>query len=194
MPISPPTQFLLATGQVITPDTCTAINHGSQAEATTHPVEDGSSIADHIIKKPNTVSLTTSWTPRPWDETYLPSGPTRGQDAFDILSGVLQRRETLTIDAEGIVYSPVVLLSVSMARQFEDGDGRTIQVEAQEIQIVSGKTVKVKQSKSLRGKGKKKKTQVPLTRAQTAIAVLGATVVGPWATALGIGNTLSYAQ
>ena len=190
MPTSPPTQFLLATGQVITPDTCTAINHGSQAEATTHPVEDGSAIADHIIKKPNTVSFTTNWTPRPWDETYLPSGPTRGQDAFDILSGVLQRRETLTIDAEGIVYSPVVLLSVSMARQFEDGDGRTIQVEAQEIQIVSGKTVKIKQSKSLRGKGKKKKTQAPLTRAEVAIVVAGAVITGQWQRAAGISTLL----
>ena len=190
MPTSPITQFLLATGQIITPDTCTQINHGSQAEATTHPVEDGSSIADHIIKKPNTVSLTTNWTPRPIDETYLPSGINRGQDAFDILSGVLQRRETLTITSDGIVYAPVVLLSVSMARQFEDGDGRTIQVEAQEIQIVSGKTVKIKQSKSLRGKGKKKKTQAPLTRAEVAIVVAGAVITGQWQRAAGISTLL----
>ena len=190
MPTSPPTQFLLATGQVITPDTCVSIGHGSQAEATTHPVEDGSSIADHVIRKPNTLSLTTNWTPRPIDETYLPSGINRGQDAFDILSGVLQRRETLTITSDGIVYAPVVLLSVSMARQFEDGDGRTIQVEAQEIQIVSGKTVKIKQSKSLRGKGKKKKTQAPLTRAEVAIVVAGAVITGQWQRAAGISTLL----
>ena len=92
--------------------------------------------------------------------------------------------------SDGIVYAPVVLLSVSMARQFEDGDGRTIQVEAQEIQIVSGKTVKIKQSKSLRGKGKKKKTQAPLTRAEVAIVVAGAVITGQWQRAAGISTLL----
>ena len=167
--VAPATRFILQGGMVLTPDTCTSISHGSQAEATTHPVEDGSSIADHIIRKPNTLGLTTNWTPRPVDNTYFPSGAERGLEAFQILSNVLQNRKTLTIEADGIIYENMVLQGVSMPRAFEDGDGRTIQVDAIQIQIVSGKIVSVKVSSKLKGKGKKKKTNVTPQQASDAI-------------------------
>lgn len=187
MATSTPIRITLASGQVITPDTCETISHGSQAEATTHPVEDGSAIADHIIRKPNTVSLVTLWTPRPIDDTYLPQGPTRGQDAFDILSGVVQRRETCTIAGDGLVYSPVVLLSVGMQRQFADGDGRTINIEAQEIQIVSGKSVaggsnSARTTKRLKPKVK---TQVTQTRGSLALQAVVGVATGSYFGALG---------
>lgn len=158
MPTSPATQFILASGQIITPDTCTSQQHSGQAEATMHPVDDGSSIADHVIRRPNQLSFTTVWTPRPPDEDYLPAGNHRGQDAFDILIEALQRRQAIRIEADGITYDPMVLTSVQMPRAFEDGDSRTIQIEAVEIQIVSGQTVKVQLAPALKRKGKRKKT------------------------------------
>jgi hypothetical protein len=158
MPTSPATQFILASGQIITPDTCTAMQHSGQAEATMHPVDDGSSIADHVIRRPQQLSLTTVWTPRPPDGDYLPAGVHRGQDAFDILIEALQRRQPIRIEMDGLTYDPMVLTSIQMPRAFDDGDSRTINVEAVQIQIVSGQTVKVAVAPPLKRKGKRKRT------------------------------------
>ena len=184
------TLFVFPSGQAIQPDTCTTVTHGSQAEATTHPVEDGGSIADHVVLKPNTVTLSTLWTPHPADETALPQGFDRPSEAFDLLSDALQQRQMIQIRSgtgDGIIYDNMVLLSVSMQRQFEDGDGRLIQVEAQQIQIVSGKTVKIKIAKSLKPKGQKIKTNVTPTRAQLATRAAIAVVTGSWGAALALG-------
>lgn len=156
MNISLRTNFVLQIA-TITPDTCTAITHGATAETTTHPVEDGSSIADHVIRKPLTVSFTTSWTPRPIDDTYLPQGNDRGLEAFQMLTGELQLRRPIQIVTDGQIYDNMVLQSVTMPRAFEDGDGRTINIECQQIQIVSGQTVKIKVAQAIKSKSKKKK-------------------------------------
>ena len=190
MRVAPQTRFILQGGMVLTPDTCVSIGHGSQAEATTHPVEDGSSIADHVIRKPNTLSLTTNWTPRPIDETYFPTGTERGLEAFQILSNVLQSRKTLTIEADGIIYDNMVLQSVSMPRAFEDGDGRTVQIEAIQIQIVSGKIVSVKVSNKLKGKAKKKKTNVTPEQASAALKTLAQITAGAAVLAVGGAATV----
>lgn len=153
------TKFVLPSGVTLTPDTCTAQAHNYSAETTMHPVEDGSSIADNVIKKPASLSFTTLWTPRPPDDTYEPpAGDDRPSIAFVYLTEALLMRQPIRIVVDNVTYDPVVLTSVQMPRAFEDGDSRTLTVEAQEIQIVSGKTVKVKVSPSLKSKGKKKKT------------------------------------
>jgi hypothetical protein len=185
---SAPTRFVLPSGVTITPDTCTATQQAYTAEATTHPVEDGSSIADHVIRKPAGLSFTTTWTPRPPDDSYQPSpGNDRPMGAFVFLSETLQMRTPIRIVTDGVTYDPVVLTSVTMPRAFEDGDGRTITIEAQEIQIVSGKTVKIRVSKSngFKGKAKKKKTNVTFTRGDAAISAAAAVFTGNYLQAAG---------
>lgn len=181
MSLSGPTQFVLPSGVTITPDTCTATQHSYTAEATTHPVEDGSSIADHVIRKPPALSFTTTWTPRPPEDTYQPPpGDDRPGAAFVFLTETLQMRTPIRIVTDRITYDPVVLTSVSMPRAFEDGDGRTLVIEAQEIQIVSGKTVKIRVSKAngFKGKAKKKKTNVTITRGQAAAEATASLLTG----------------
>lgn len=180
------TRFILAS-LTITPDTCTSIQFGYDAEATTHPVEDGSTIADHVIRKPPKVSFTTTWTPRPIDDTYLPQGNDRGLEAFQILSATLQSRQPIQIITDGQNYENMVLQSVTMPRAFEDGDGRTITIECQQIQIVSGQTVKIRVSKAngFKGKAKKKKTNVTFTRGDAAISAAAAVFTGNYLQAAG---------
>lgn len=180
------TKFVLAQ-MTITPDTCTAIQHGATAEATTHPVEDGSSIADHVIRKPLTVTFTTTWTPRPIDDTYLPQGQDRGLEAFQILTSTLQSRQPIQIVTDGQIYDNMVLQSVTMPRAFEDGDGRTINIDCQQIQIVSGQTVKIKVSKAkgFKGKAKKVKTNVTMTRGAAAASAAASVLTGNFIKAAG---------
>ena len=181
------TKFVLSNGMTIQPDTCTAIGHGATAEATVHPVEDGSSIADHVIKKPLSLSLTTTWTPRPVDESYQPQGADRGLEAFQILVATLQARQPIQIYTDGQVYDNMILQSVSMPRAFEDGDGRVINVDCQQIQIVSGSTVKIKVSRAggFKGKAQKKKTNITLTRGQAAASAAAALFSGNFMKAAG---------
>jgi hypothetical protein len=150
----------LSTGLVIQPDTAEVVVHTREAETTEHPVEDGSAIADHIILKPKTFSVTTNWTPRPWDSSFLPGGTNRPQQAFDILAGVLQSKQPVWIQIDDIDYRPVVITNVTMQRQFDDGDGRTIQLECKEIQIYQGKTVTVQIANALKAKGTTKKKKL----------------------------------
>lgn len=162
-------EIQLSTGLVISPDTAETVTHTREAQATDHPVEDGSAIADHVIVKPKTFTLITIWTPRPWDDSYKPSGINRPQQAFDILALACQDKTSLWIQVDDIDYQPVVLERVTMQRQFADGDSRTIQLECKVITIVSGKTVAVKLKSTLKPKGKPKKKKVSLEVDNTTV-------------------------
>lgn len=148
-------------GYSIQPDTAEALTHKREAETTEHPVEDGSAIADHIIVKPRTFSISTNWTPRPWNDTYSPSAaPDRPERAFDILSGIVQGKKVVTIGLDGVIYKPVVIISLSMTRILADGDSRNIQLECKEIQIAQGQLVTAKVAAALKPKHKPKKKKV----------------------------------
>jgi hypothetical protein len=155
-------EIQLSTGLVISPDTCELVTHTREAEATDHPVEDGSSIADHVIVKPKTFTLTTNWTPRPWDDTFKPGGANRPQQAFDILAMACQDKTSVWIQVDDIDYQPVIIQRVTMQREFADGDSRTIQLDCKQITVVQGKTVEVKLASSLKAKGKPKRKKVNL--------------------------------
>lgn len=152
----------LSTGLVISPDTAEVVTHTREADTTEHPVEDGSTIADHVIVKPRSFSMTTLWTPRPWDAFFLPSGPNRPAQAFDILATACQQKTSLSIQIDDVNYRPVILTSVTMQRQFADGDSRVVQLECKEITIVEGKTVAVRVAPALKPKGKKKNIKANL--------------------------------
>lgn len=152
----------LSTGLTISPDTAETVTHTREADTTEHPVEDGSTIADHVIVKPRSFTITTLWTPRPWDDSYNPSGANRPAQAFDILATACQQKTSLWIQIDDIDYRPVILTSVTMQRQFADGDGRAIQLECKEITIVTGKTVAVRVSNALKPKAKKKNIKANL--------------------------------
>ena len=153
-------EIQLSTGLVISPDTCETVTHTREAEATDHPVEDGSSIADHVIVKPKTFTLTTNWTPRPWDTTFLPTGENRPQQAFDILAMACQDKTSVWIQVDDIDYQPVIIQRVTMQREFADGDSRTIQLDCKVITTVQGRTVQAK----LKAKGKPKPKKVNLEK------------------------------
>lgn len=162
-------EIQLSTGLVISPDTAELVTHTREAEATDHPVEDGSSIADHVIVKPKTFQLTTNWTPRPWDDTFKPTGINRPQQAFDILSMACQDKTSVWVQVDDIDYQPVIIQRVTMQREFADGDSRTIQLDCKVITIVQGKTVAVKLKSTLKPKGKPKKQKVNLEVDNTTV-------------------------
>lgn len=154
-----------ANGGSIQPDTAEIFEHLREAEVTEHPVEDGSAIADHVIVKPLRFTLTTNWTPRPFDSNYLPAGNDRPDRAFDQLTFALQYKQSLSVELDGIIYSPVILTSVTMQRVLADGDGRTIQLEGKQIQIVQGQVVTAKVAAALKSKAKPKKKKTAPTKA-----------------------------
>lgn len=180
-------RFRLVGGLTVSPDT-SDVTHDNTAEVTRHPIEDGSKLSDHIIVNPNSVQIQSFWTPRPEDDTLSPSGANRPQQAYDILSGVLNRKESLIIEIDGITYDPAALTKVGMPRAYDDGDGRMIPIEATVMQIVSGKTVKVKVAQGLKGKGAKKKTVAQLGKASLAAAAALELVAGDFTGAVALGT------
>lgn len=159
----------LSSGLVISPDTAELVTHQREAEVTDHPVEDGSSIADHVIVKPKTFQLTTNWTPRPWDDSFMPPGINRPQQAFDILAAACQDKTLIWVQVDDIDYQPVIIQRVTMQREFADGDGRTIQLDCKVITIVQGKTVAVNLKSMLKPKGAPKKKKISLEVDNTTV-------------------------
>lgn len=145
---------------IVQPDTCTTVTHEFTAEATDHPVEDGSAVTDNVVKKPRTCTATMLFSPVPLAEgNFTPTpGPDRPQKAFDLLADSMQRRERVNACFDGVFYSPAVITSLSIPRVFDDGTSRTINIAVKEILTVYSKTAKIKPNANIaKGTGKKKK-------------------------------------
>jgi len=174
-------------GSIVEPDSAITVNHGNECETTTHPIEDGTSITDHIIRKPNTVSLRLLFSPFPLSgDDLAPRGVDRPVRAFDVLSRAMQRRETVTIATDGQFYGPAVITKLGMDRSFEDGSSRTLTVEATEIVQIVSKTIALQPANAIRHGTGKKKSVVPLTKAQVATAAAIAAATGHWGNAAAI--------
>ena len=167
-----------ASGYTVDADTYTAATHTVELEPTAYPVETGAEISDHVLRKPRRLSLDLVVTPSALDGD--PSGADRPEVAWRILRDAMGRRETCRILVDGEAYDPAVILSLTMPRAHEDGDGRRFTVEAQVIETVQAATAKrvaggasgIKHKHGLRKKG-----PVPATAADPKLQAMAALVV-----------------
>lgn len=74
------------TGGALTADVVTRIDHESESEVTTHPIETGSEISDHVIHKPKRVTFEFSQSALPlrseeleWSQVGINPAPNRFQ-------------------------------------------------------------------------------------------------------------------
>ena len=178
-------------GVLVEPDTAITVGHTREAETTTHPVEDGSAIADNIVRKPPTVSLRCIFSPHPLSgEDLSPRGTDRPQRAFDALALAMQQRETVTVLSDGLFYGPAVITRLSMQRAFEDGSSRTFDLDLTEVLQVATKTAKLIPATTIKhGTGRRKTTVAP-TKAQVATKAAMAFAGGNWVAAAALSTGL----
>ena len=109
--------------------------HNFNNRITSHPVEDGSAIADHIENELLAGSLTALISNFSLKTEKLTSN--RAQDAFNEIERLWRARELVTIVTVMRVYEDVAIKSVSVARSADTGEAVSLAIAFQAVRRVS---------------------------------------------------------
>lgn len=167
---------------LLTLDASISETHSADADATDHPVEQGSNITDHIRPKPRTLSIEgiISNTPTSPDREalYAPDEPGPAEAAYFTLENRRQGGFLHTVVTKLSRYDNMALLTISEPRSASVGDALQFTLGFKEIRIVQNQTVTVQtklpsgQPKSSTGT-KVPKPQTPSAAQKTALKALG---------------------
>lgn len=190
-----PCIFTFADGSLFIPDTYTTATHSVDTEVTEFPVEDGASISDHVIVKPQMLSLdmiVSPWSPEP-GLLYPPEGDDRPLLAWNLLSSQARRRQTFTVVVDGQTYAPCVFSGqLGRTHVYDDGLSYKITCQVKQILIATAQTVPAAQvARGIRHKSGKKDngaTQAQIANAQVQALAKGQIAQYQVAAALGFGD------
>lgn len=122
-------------GFVLTLDASVSQTHGATASVTSHPVEDGADVSDHVRLEPVVLTIQGIVSATPLGEGT--TGPYDGReiDGWATLVSLVEQRKPITIITTLRSYADMVLTSVTTTR--EKG-ARAIypQIEARQVRIV----------------------------------------------------------
>ena len=134
--------------------------HSLNAVVTQHPVQDGSTISDHITILPRSgtirvlvsnFSLSTAKGDdrADWDEIYdqgeaaQKSLPNRAEEAWKKLKDLVKKRELVKVVTSLEVYEDVALTRVETTRDGDTGDALEIDIDYEQVTKVKLKETKV---------------------------------------------------
>ena len=134
--------------------------HSLNAVVTQHPVQDGSTISDHITILPRSgtmrvlvsnFSLSTAKgdARADWDEIYdqgeaaQKSIPNRAEEAWKKLKDLVKKRELVKVVTSLEVYEDVALTRVETTRDGDTGDALEIDIDYEQVTKVKLKETKV---------------------------------------------------
>lgn len=119
---------------IVEADACVSRSTEVTAEATQWPIEDRSTISDHVIVQPLTMTLELVFSRHPLVPVQgQQSGDTRPQQAFAALQQALQTRADVTVTTPDGVTTALVLTGVSSPQTAADGYSRSVSVRATQI-------------------------------------------------------------
>lgn len=168
-------------------DICESETHRSSAQVTSHPVEEGADISDHIIGLPDELELQlrVSNTPIVTVEDAENVTPGRAEAAYYSLLDLKRARETVGVITSLRRYEDMAIVSVAVTRNATTGQCVTVTVALREIRTATSETVEAPQPKEPRGQAKKTEGKKPTKPATPAVAEKAST------TLLKIGRALS---
>ena len=124
-------------------------DHAQDNIVTTHAVEDGSEITDHIQNELESGTITGLIS-----NFSIHSGPiisNRAQDAFDLLKQIWKSRELVTVTMIHQVYEDVAIVSAPVSRDAESAESIVIQISFQKVKIVKLQSVTLETEINLNG-------------------------------------------
>lgn len=110
-------------------------NHNFSANATTHPVEDGSEISDHIINALENGTLNGLISNFSINAGEITSN--RSQDVFDALVALWKEKTLVTITTVMRVYEDVVITSMPFLRDGSQGESLPISISFRQMRVVT---------------------------------------------------------
>lgn len=122
-----------------------------ESEVTDYPVEDGFPVADHVTRKPLTLSMTCVCTPTPLDGSgglLAAARKSAGsgnslQSVADKLVAIYQKGEPITITTPDAIYKDMIMLTAPLPRSVEDGICYKLALEFKHVRIVAQETAEV---------------------------------------------------
>jgi Dit-like tail protein len=119
--------------------------HSFDSDVTSHPVEKGADVTDHVRPRPITVTLEciVSNTPIEPVASQRPAGGIPAEDAHAWLMGIRDDREPVTIETHRRAYENMVLTSLSEPLDAATGDGLVFSATFVQIELVQIEKVTV---------------------------------------------------
>lgn len=138
-------------GEVVC-DALLSEEHHLEARASEHPIEDGTSISDHIQIQPTTISLEGIITSTPLNYILFPlpikSERERVDRAMEQLESIFAARQPITIATTLKSYSNMVLESLSIKRDSRSQKDLRFTCKAKQIKIVGEKRIHISPSQA----------------------------------------------
>ena len=114
-------------------------NHRREAVVTDFPAEDGTSITDHVIIRPNglTIELLVSDTPLPGNTAYNEAGSllSRSQKAFEELERIWLNKRLLTVATPLAYYENMVITGFDVPEDQEHAGAVYATITCREVQF-----------------------------------------------------------
>lgn len=123
-----------------------------EADAPDYPVEEGYSVSDTVILKPQTLSMTLCVTDTPvtWIKDHGGKGWT--DEVIQRLEGLYFAKTPVTVVTSERTYKNMAILSISISKSTEMGYARQIPISFKEIRVTSSKTTTIPDSYGKSGK------------------------------------------
>lgn len=139
-------------------DLLTSEEHNFSSTVTSHPVEDGSEITDHIQNEAESGSISGIIS----NFSIYSRGfvTNRAQDAFDLLYEIWKSRELVTVVTVLKTYTDMAITSAPVARDGDSGESLVFQINFQKVNVVKLQTVVLETEINLKGLTKTNQKQV----------------------------------
>ena len=111
------------------------------SEVTEHPVEDGFSIADHVVRKPIALTMNVLFTPTPvtWSE-LLGVSQNRMMEVVNSLQEIYRKGEPVTVTTVDAIYPDMMMTHAPLPRNVENGYCYSMQIDFVQIRRAKAKT------------------------------------------------------
>lgn len=119
------------------------------SQVSEYPVEDGFPVADHVTRKPMTLSMEVICTPTPvsWFES-LGTNQNRLGEVTSALLKIYNEAEPITVTTVDAIYKEMVMTHVPLPRRVEDGMCLRMQVDFVHVRRVKPKTEEVSEGQT----------------------------------------------
>lgn len=130
-------------------------SHRATAEATSNPVEDGMTVSDHLVLKPDEVTIEGFITNTPFSRgtpVSAPAGqPGRAASAYETLRRLRTAKQLVSLVTSAGKYDNMVMTSFTVPREPRVGESLRFSAEFRELVIVRTQTRRLPKTAKPRG-------------------------------------------
>lgn len=160
------TTITTADGKKLSFDAATDINHEFTSKVTSYPVEDKSTVSDHVVNENPRYTVTGVFSDATLNIPFIPNN-FKQSEVYRMLLKMRDDRKTVTLLTPLDIFSDLIVTRIGLPRTAGQGDALFVDIEFEKIRKVSSEltTVFVGSSSSSGDKNKQPKSGTTATNA-----------------------------